>query len=78
MSDELPSFLQNRQWIIVLVLGIVGAVFGFTVAILSGLSLQSNLSIIVPIFFAGWGVGYLVCVKPIRDLEKKRKATGSS
>ena len=72
MSDELPSFLHNRQWIIVLVLGIVGAVFGFTVAILSGLNLQSNMSVIIPLFIAGWGIGYLMCVKTIRDLEKKR------
>jgi Na+/citrate or Na+/malate symporter len=72
MSNELLSFLHNRQWIIVLVLGIFAAVFGFTVALINGINLQSNMSIIIPILFAGWGIGYLMCVKTIRDLEKKR------
>jgi len=72
MSDELPRFRRNRQWVLVLVLGIFVSVFGFTVAIINGLDLQSNMSIIIPLFFAGWGIGYLMCVKTIRDLEKKR------
>lgn len=73
MSDELPNFLHNRQWVILLVLGIFGVIFGFTWAIIiGGLNLQANMNIVIATFFAGWGFGYLACVKTIRDLEKKR------
>jgi hypothetical protein len=72
MSKEEPKIRHSRQWVLVLVLGIFGVVFGFGAAFVNGLNSQANLRIIIPLFFAGWGIGYLMCVKIIRDLEKKR------
>jgi hypothetical protein len=72
MSKEQPKIRHSRQWVLVLVLGIFGVVFGFIAAIINGVNLQANLRIIIPFLFAGWGIGYLMCVKTIRDLEKKR------
>jgi uncharacterized membrane protein HdeD (DUF308 family) len=62
--------LYKQEWLVALVLGILVFVFGvsFSLYLISG---TSNLDALVPIFFAGWGFGYIVCSFTIRKWEKK-------
>ncbi len=62
--------LYKQEWFLALVLGILVFVFGVSVSLylISG---TSNLDVLVPIFLAGWGFGYIVCSFTIRKWEKR-------
>jgi uncharacterized membrane protein HdeD (DUF308 family) len=62
--------LVRQEWFLVLIVGICVFVFGVTASLylLAGIS---NLSAFIPIFFAGWGFGYIICSFTLRKWEKR-------
>jgi uncharacterized membrane protein HdeD (DUF308 family) len=68
--------LLKQEWFMAMVLGILTFVFGvsFSLYLSTG---SSNLAAIMPIFFAGWGFGYIICSFTIRKWEKKSWEIGN-
>ena len=62
--------LYKQEWFVALVLGILVFIFGISISLylLKG---TSNLVALMPMFFAGWGFGYIICSFTIRKYEKK-------